>query len=162
MKSIPITHRKSIVAYALVDDDDFETLETFRWGRTPQGYAVRFEVADGARRHILMHRHILGLDVESGMHTDHRNHDRLDNRRENLRAVTVAQNNQNLPSRGGSSRYRGVSYCKATGRWRADARLDGLTRNLGRYASEEAAAQAASVWRAKNMPFAIESRGGLL
>jgi hypothetical protein len=71
---------------------------------------------------------------------DHRNEDRTDNRWSNLRQ---ADNAQNLWNRGASSRnksgYKGVSYDRRTGRWRASIKARDAHRFLGRFATPEQA-----------------------
>ena len=65
-----------------------------------------------------MHREI--IDIPAGMVCDHINHNRLDNRKCNLRSFTSAQNQPNrLPSRNGTSQYKGVCRDKASHKWRA-------------------------------------------
>lgn len=135
---------------ALVDDEDADRVLSFRWCRCGPGYVGHR--ADG--KVVSLHRFIVGLAPGDGREVDHINGDRLDNRRENLRIVTRAQNNQNTPARGGSSAHRGVSFCKQTGRWRATAGLNGKLHHIGRFDTEAEAAEAAWAWRAENMPFA--------
>jgi hypothetical protein len=73
---------------------------------------------------------------------DHRNRDKLDLRRKNLRIGDDAANLRNQKSRGGSSRYRGVSKDAATVLWVAQI-ADGKRRlKIGRYGKEEDAARA--------------------
>lgn len=66
---------------------------------------------------------------------DHENRDRGDNRLENLRPCNHSQNLGN--SRPRVHKYKGVTLCKTTGRWRAQ-----LNGHLGRYDTIEEAAQA--------------------
>ena len=86
-----------------------------------------------------MHRQVLGLrngDPEQGDHIDG---DRLNNRRLNLRRCTQTQNSQNMGPRGGTSRYKGVSFEGGYARpW--SVRLRGKI--VGRYSSEAEAAGA--------------------
>lgn len=76
---------------------------------------------------------------------DHINGDGLDNRIENLRECT---HQQNLANTGKSkrvdvsSKYKGVSLRRQTGRWRARITVDGRERAIGNYDTEEAAAAA--------------------
>lgn len=83
---------------ALIDDADEELIGSYRWAYC-DGYA-RASVYLGRKngrsimQRVSMHRLILGL-VDPKDKTDHRNHDGLDNRRENLRKATHAQNHQN-------------------------------------------------------------------
>ena len=72
---------------ALVSDEDFEWLNQFEWYWF-NGYAVRFE---GLRR-FAMHREI--IIPNPGMVVDHKNQNRLDNRRENLRECTQSENSR--------------------------------------------------------------------
>ena len=74
--------------FALVDDQDFESLNQFKWHQD-KGYAYGY--VEG--KHIYMHSLI--LNTPKGLFSDHINRNRLDNRRENLRIVSHAENNQN-------------------------------------------------------------------
>lgn len=65
--------------------------------------------------------------------TDHRNGHRDDNRWENLREATWAQNNQNLPKlRTNRNGFPGVQQ-RRSGRWSAQIRASGRRLNLGTY-----------------------------
>lgn len=74
---------------------------------------------------------------------DHINRDRADNRPENLREVTSAQNKANtgLSCRNTSGR-KGVSWNKDVRKWQATANLAGKSTYLGVYSDIEAAAEA--------------------
>jgi hypothetical protein len=59
----------------------------------------------------------------------------------NLRAATFAENNWNRPAyRNNKSGYKGVSFDKLTGRWRAIIRCNKVVHRLGRFETPEAAA----------------------
>lgn len=65
------------------------------------------------------------------MEIDHINHDRADNKIENLRIVTVKENRKNQSrSSKNSSGVTGVSWHKGTGKWLVRAYLDG-SKNYG-------------------------------
>jgi hypothetical protein len=71
---------------------------------------------------ILMHREI--LEASEGIEVDHINGNGLDNRRENLRLVTLQQNRQNR-SRGRNNQtgYKGVTFDKKSGKWAMSFRV---------------------------------------
>jgi hypothetical protein len=140
--------------WATVDAADFEWLSQWNWsaGR----YVYRPVHANGKRTTLMLHRAILGLEHGDERQGDHINRDRFDNRRSNLRIVTGAQNWQNMPSKGKTSRYRGVSWCKRDRLWLAQGTVDGRNHNLGRYAREEDAATAALSFRRERLPFAVD------
>jgi hypothetical protein len=100
-----------------------------------------------------MHREILGLEHGDPTEVDHRNGDPLDNRRQNLRVVSRAENAQNVPARGGTSPFRGVTWDKRKGRWMAQAKLGGRQRFIGYFDDDAEAGRAAAEWRRENMPF---------
>ena len=136
----------------LIDDDDLELISRHSWFFTPQGYAcTALRIAPGkkGRRTIGMHRLILG-DPESSA-IDHINRDKLDNRKENLRACTDSQNNRNKPTiKGKKSIYRGVSPHR--GHWQVVIRINGVLTWLGRYKTEEDAAAVAAPYFADVAP----------
>src|SRR3990167_2041420 len=113
MKKIPVTNRKKeVVAYALVDDCDVY-LASFRWHLHTVGYAthgINHTLLTGTKnvKKVSMHRVILGLMWGDPRQGDHINGNKLDNRRHNLRIVTVQQQRQNVRAGYGTSKYRGV------------------------------------------------------
>lgn len=120
MREIQLTQGK----VAIVDDSDYELLSAFKWqaqrGRRGNWYAVR-TVKRGAKRITLgMHREITA--AEPGVEVDHKDHDGLNNQRENLRLCCHHLNGANRVHPISSSGYRGVSWHKSKKVWQAKAR----------------------------------------
>ena len=66
---------------------------------------------------VVMSRLIMDCD-DSSLQVDHINHDTLDNRKRNLRVVTVSQNNMNKDVRSdNTSGHTGVSFDKKSGKY---------------------------------------------
>lgn len=85
-------------AFALVDEEDFELVSQYKWHLNDMGYAVWRGIIDGKKKTIRMHRLIKNTPDE--LVTDHINHDRLDNRKSNLRICTQKENAKNRGSKG--------------------------------------------------------------
>ena len=100
----------------MVDDEDFARLQKISWAVDKYGYAYgRFE-----GEHVLMHRFILWLFAGDKTQTDHCDHNRLNNQKENLRTCTSAQNAANRPKRkNGTNSHKGVSFSKHFNKWYA-------------------------------------------
>uniref|UniRef100_A0A6M3M6X3 Putative homing endonuclease n=1 Tax=viral metagenome TaxID=1070528 RepID=A0A6M3M6X3_9ZZZZ len=118
MKEIPLTQGQ----VALVDDEDFEKVNQYKWcacwyHKPETFYAKRgLDKDDGTRTTQFMHRFI--LNTPRGKQVDHRNHNGLDNTKGNIRVVTNSQNSLNARKRkGSSSQYKGVH--KQNQRWYA-------------------------------------------
>lgn len=149
MIRIPLRRRDGTVrAYALVDDQDAHLAE-LRWCLQPGGYVRR----DRDGRTEYLHRVVCGLVPGDGLEADHRNRNPLDCRRENLIVTTRAGNAQNVPGRGGSSRFRGVARHKH--RWQAYVGVGGRKIKLGYRDTELEAAILAANARAELLPFAL-------
>ena len=141
MKKIPLTKGQ----FALVDDNDFEMLSLHKWCASPTRdvYCAARSVAISKNKRGLIYMHREILNPPFGMAVDHINHDKLDNRRKNLRVCTVAQNNQNRRKfKKGSSQYKGVFWNKWNGKWQAQIGFNGDQFYLGYFKEEEAAAKA--------------------
>jgi len=80
--------------FTIVDEDDFEEMSKYKWGFGANGYAVRTVQFGDKKKTVLMHRVL--LNAPKGMEVDHINHDKLDNRRSNLRLATRSQNKANV------------------------------------------------------------------
>lgn len=150
---IPIRRRDGSVAASTIIDAEDAALAEATWRLDFHGYAFRGKRIDGVYHHISLHRAVCGLIRHEPGEVDHRNRNRLDNRRLNLRVGTHAQNQRNISGKaGGHSSHRGVTFHKPSRRWQARY---GRTW-IGAFATEQEAAQAASTWRAEHVPDSTE------
>lgn len=133
IRQIPLNNSK----YAIVDCDDFDRVSKHNWQYHSQGYAS--SKIDG--KTVLMHQMIVNAP---GMDIDHINHDKTDNRKENLRVCTRSQNKANVSKKKGkfTSKYKGVDWRSDMGKWRATIRVNYKKIHLGMFETEEAAAKA--------------------
>jgi hypothetical protein len=117
MKEIPLTQGK----VALVDDEDFEELNRFKWyarrdDRRGKYYAQR--KVGPCSPIILMHRVI--IKTLDGLITDHKDGNGLNNQKTNLRKCTEAENSFNkILMKNNTSGYKGVDFNKASNKFRA-------------------------------------------
>lgn len=140
---IPLSQGK----VALIDDEDFELVSQYKWCYSI-GYAITNVCINGRHTTMRMHRLITG--APKGMDVDHKNHDKLDNRKTNLRVCTRSENMQNLKFHSNvSSKYKGVCWDKRSDKWCAKIVINYHTINLGRFNSEEEAARAYNLAAAK-------------
>lgn len=142
MPEIPLTQGM----VAIVDSDDYDrilaTCPTWHARRKVQGTGVSFYAVSSDGRQIRMHR--LVMNAPDGAEVDHRNHNGLDNRKENLRICTNQQNQFNgraRKRRATTAKYKGV-FQEKSGRWRSQICANGTLHYLGKYATEEDAARA--------------------
>lgn len=81
----------------------------------------------------LIHRVIWTLingPIPDGKDIDHKDTNKLNNKIDNLRLATKTQNNHNTPkSIRNKSGYKGISWCKQTGMWRASIMCDGKSQS---------------------------------
>jgi len=146
-KTIPIYKHGQVIAHTQVDDEDYPALSRYRW-HSNRGYVTRWISRQGKTISVIMHRQI--MSCPDGLQVDHINHDRLDNRKANLRIVTNAENHQNRQR----SAYRGT--VKDGNQWVAQCKLNGKHYRAGRFATREEAAIAAAALRAELMPYATD------
>jgi HNH endonuclease/AP2 domain len=103
----------------MVDDEDFEWLNQFKWHATIRDhriYARRNVGKYPSRSSLLMHRVL--VDAPEGMVIDHINRNTLDNRRSNLRICSFVQNVRNQRIRkNNTSGFKGVQWNKNSNKW---------------------------------------------
>jgi hypothetical protein len=124
----------------MVDDDDYEKLSKWKWSANGNGYAVRNERYEPKKyRKQYLHRAI--VNAQPGEYVDHINGDTLDNRKENLRICTNAENSRNSRKKQvGISKYKGVTKDKRVDKWVAQIMINRKNINLGSFKSEVDAA----------------------
>jgi len=108
MKEIDISTPKYPNKFTIVDDEDFEKLNQFKWCYSSQGYATR-NISKHREHiaHLKIHRVIMG--AKKGEIVDHINRNPLDNRKQNLRICTYAENLRNSQKQhNNTSGYIGV------------------------------------------------------
>lgn len=143
MKRIELHSRKYPGLYALVSDEDYESVNSHRWwprlDSTGKFYA-RARVTPGDRKESLMHQFLTGLDD-----VDHIDGDGLNNQRSNLREATRQQQCGNrvkvskLPYKGVR---RQVGVKDSARAWAAQIKVNGKAQYLGSYHTMEEAARA--------------------
>ncbi len=151
---IPVYARGVIVAHTIVDADDAAWASQWRW-TLRHGYVTRHTTTPGiGPRMIFMHRELLGLNYGNKLEGDHINRNRLDHRRENLRAIQKHENCQNVSRRGGRSSYRGVCWNAKNNKWQVSFKVRGKAVYFGLFSDEHEAGAIATAERKRLMPFA--------
>lgn len=139
MKKIPLNGKRGVGLFALIDDEDFELISSYRWNLDFSGYAVTYPRINGRQKTLPMHRLVMG--EPKAMQVDHINRNKLDNRKSNLRLCTHAQNMVNVGlTKANKSGYKGVRWNERLRKWQASIRTCGKPRHLGLFDSREAAA----------------------
>lgn len=142
MKNIRLTNGD----FAIVSDCDYDYLSQFTWRcqyNKHSKYAYYVIVTKGVKKTVWMHREILGISNDKSKRGDHKDFNGLNNQRENLRIATHQQNNcYKQSAKMSTSKYLGVSLCKATGKWRATTTKNYKQVGIGRFSTQIEAALA--------------------
>ena len=134
---------------AVVDTIDFEMVSRYSWWLHTGGYAKAY--TGGGRKNpkqIYMHRLI--MRAEAGQEMDHRNGNKLDNRRSNLRFCTRSQNMANISAHvDGLNKLKGVTFDRRWNKYYARIQVEGRRIWLGNFQYAYEAAQAYACASAK-------------
>jgi hypothetical protein len=146
---IPLKNREGvIVEYALVDEDDFEKVNKYKWCLNSTGYAQgMIEKTNNVRLHFFVFK-----KPEIDNVIDHIDQDRLNNQKSNLREVSYSINSHNKKKNTNielSSKYKGVCWNKKQSKWISSCTHGSKTIYLGSFETEEAAAEAYDIYTFK-------------
>lgn len=137
MKEIQLT--QGFVAF--VDDEDYERINKHKWYvmAARHGWRAGTRYNPGDKTSTYMH----SLVLQTAQTVDHIDRNGLNNQKSNLRLCTTSQNVANSGKRSNNtSGFKGVYFCKCTNKWRAEIKVDGNKKCLGRYSTKEEAALA--------------------
>lgn len=131
--------RGKFYGWAIIDLDDIHVAST-AWTIDPRGYVVGRP--EGFQNSITLHRWLMLGAEKVEVTIDHRDRDKLNNRRTNLRICTQGENakNTSIPTNN-TSGAKGVSQTPG-GRWRARIWLDRVEIHIGTFDSVEDASAA--------------------
>jgi hypothetical protein len=137
MKLIPLTNSEK---FAIVDNEVFEKLTAYgKWCILNGGYVV------STKDRTLMHKFILG-EPPSGYECDHKDFNRLNYQKDNLRYVTRNNNQRRkiVRQKNNTSGYRGVVWNNIRGccYWTARIKVNGKQTNVGYFKNKIDAAKA--------------------
>lgn len=126
-----------------VDEDDMELALSVVWHlTTPTPTGVVYARTGAFSGSIFLHNLI--LPPKTGLTTDHKDQNGLNNRRSNLRYATKSQQSTNRRRKWtSSSAYRGVSWNERSKKWQVILQVEGSLRRFGMYAGEIEAARVA-------------------
>lgn len=153
MMRIKLTQEK----FVLVDNEDFKWLNQSKWylhkSYNSPHYATRTVLTRSQNKQknikkkekkLWMHReimqHKLNRELLCNEQIDHINRNTLDNQRSNLRLCTNSQNQMNMKSKTGSSKYKGVNWHKQHKKWQSRIQFNKRQINLGYFDIEIEAA----------------------
>ena len=129
MKKIKLTQGK----FALVDNEDFEWLNQWKWGYDGR-YARRRE------KNIKIYMHTLINKTPKGKLTDHINRNKLDNRKSNLRSANFTLNINNSSLRyTNKSGHKGVWFWEKRNKWLSSITVNYKKIYLGIFEDKKAA-----------------------
>lgn len=135
MKKIKLHGKYGEGKFAIVDDDIYDKYKNKNMHCTESGYVI-------FGHNKSLHREI--MNPPEGMVIDHKNHNPLDNRRDNLRICTQAENTRNRKS-------KGYSWDNFHGYWVVTMRKNGKIQTRVCH-SEETAKKMVKEWRSGKEP----------
>lgn len=137
MKYINLTQDKRVK----IDDADYDWLNQWSWYFIRGGYAVRTVGMHKDKKMIYMHRLIMGEPL--GLQVDHKDLDKLNCQRYNLRIASHIDNcnNKGIQSNN-TSGFKGTYWQTQIKKWYSRIQVKGKTINLGTFSTKEEAARA--------------------
>lgn len=137
MKEISLSNGK----VALVDDEDYERISKFRWTPLTGKHNTYARTRPDKHHVILMHRVIVGATGKQEV--DHRDHNGLNNQKQNLRLCFRTQNSRNQRiRRNNTSGFKGVSFFAPMAHrpWMAYIKVNYQRKHLGYFSTPVEAA----------------------
>jgi hypothetical protein len=144
---IPLRNKKGIIVeFALVDEDDFEKVNKYKW-HLGNGYAQ----GKIGNKNILLH-HFVFKKPDGKNVIDHSNEDKCNDQKLNLREVSKSMNEHNKGKNTDietSSKYKGVSWDKKQNKWKVNCCFNKKTVNLGVFETEKEGAKIYDIYTFK-------------
>lgn|GEM_PF-959969 len=143
-----------------IDTEDLERIKTLglRWcakyDRGTRSYyacSTRWEMVDGEPKLVSYGLQTIIANTIKGYYVDHEDHDTLNNRKYNLRIVTMPNNATNRKSKNSNNKsgYRNVCWVKSKEQWVVQLSINGKNTRLGWFDDVDEAGEYAEKMRQK-------------
>lgn len=126
-----------------VDDIDYNEIAKYNWYSLKSCktiYARTFRFVNGKNQWFYMHQLVMGT-IGIKKQIDHKDHNGLNNQRDNLRISSQSDNMKNRTKHRGNSKYTGVNW-HLNSVWLARININGKQKYLGVFNNEIDAARA--------------------
>jgi hypothetical protein len=143
---------RTIVGYENYEVSNFGNVKTIKFNRILKAgidggkYYMVYLSIDGKKTNKRIHKLVTQTFLENPDNkpcVDHIDGNKLNNNVSNLRYATHSENSQNCKIRtDNTSGSKGVSFNKASNKWTAQIKIDGISIHLGLFENKEDAIQA--------------------
>ena len=129
------------IAYTKIDLEDIDKVKNVKWFLDKKrGYTIG-KLKGNIK--IRLHRFLMNCKKYDGNEIDHKNRNKLDNMKNNLRFVTRSENMLNINKRiDNTSGHKGVYFHKNEKKWSARLSIKGESKYLGFFDQKEDAIKA--------------------
>jgi hypothetical protein len=143
---LPLRSRnKEIIDYTYVSEEDYEILNKFKWCKSNNYITGKVD-----KKIYYLHRYImieiLKNNIDKKQVIDHIDNNPLNNKRDNLRIVSISENNRNKTKiENTHSKYIGVSWANHINKWHVGITIDKKLIQAN-YSNEHHAAHQYNLW----------------
>jgi len=146
---IYLKKRNGEILEGLIDLEDFEKVNKLNvtyfaaWDEDIQSYYIRYTkylgMINGQFKNTTKLLHRIIMDAEKNDYVDHKTHNTLDNRKNNLKKTSCKNNTQNRlgANKNTSTGVRNVSWAKSLNRYLVQFQVDGKNTCFGRFKEED-------------------------
>lgn len=146
---IEFKQRNGNLHYGLIDLEELDLFLNYKykwhvaWHVKTKSYYIRateyLGLIDGKPKYQLVYFHTYLMNPKEDEIIDHRNHNTLDNRRDNLRPINYSNNlkNRNGLNDNNITGVRNVSWAKSTNRYLVQFQVNGKNTCFGRFKKED-------------------------
>jgi HNH endonuclease len=140
MKLIDISTPKYPNTFTMVDDEDYDWLNQWKWYLNTDRYVIRANRVCGVRKTTWMHRELIKPEI--GVFVDHIDGNKLDNRKGNLRICTPSENSRNRGPNKSRNLPKGAHWKPRDNIFHSQIKVNYKAIHLGRFATAQEAANA--------------------
>lgn len=128
---------------AIIDSEDVKIIKKHKWCKDSLGYVA---TGSSGRLRTRIQHYIMGIKANKNHIIDHKDRNKLNNRKSNFRFCTNAENLRNRPkSSNNKSGFKGVFWSNQNKSWQSQIGINGKSIHLGGFEDKRKAAIAYNI-----------------